>query len=496
MRLRWWVLVGVGVAAAAGGGYTGYVYSTRSTLGGVEPSPGAVVTSATPRVAVAVNGDGGVVEVRVQVDGRPVLGATTQRSGRIGIATGRLADGNHRVRLDGHVGGVFGGPVAREWGFTVDTQPPALTVLTPALAGWTRAADISGRSEPGATVALSWAGGSLMTTVPKSGLFQFDPPVEQGTTPFSLTVTDAAGNRTTDRRTLRLDNVAPAITPQTWPTVVNDTDSPLLLAETADANRVRYQARLDGEAFHVQRTPTGVRLEMHGLAQGRHRLTMRAVDAAGNGTEAAADFIVDSTEVLGPNLTLGPGARGRDVISLTRRLRLEGAWRRKRLSREYTPLVTAAVKRYQRTHELVPDGIARPALLKATQGKLVVIKHLFKVFVYRDGKLTAKFPVAIGQPAYPSPTGQYVVVEKIRNPTWIPPNSPWAKGLEPIPPGAGNPLGTRWIGTSAPAVGFHGTPQDWSIGTAASHGCIRMHIPDVEKMFELVDVGMTVVFKV
>ncbi len=82
-----------------------------------------------------------------------------------------------------------------------------------------------------------------------------------------------------------------------------------------------------------------------------------------------------------------------------------------------------------------------------------------------------------------------------KNPTWIPPNSPWAKGLEPIPPGPGNPLGTRWIGTSAPAVGFHGTPQDWSIGTAASHGCLRMHIPDVEKLYEQVQVGWTVEFK-
>ena len=115
--------------------------------------------------------------------------------------------------------------------------------------------------------------------------------------------------------------------------------------------------------------------------------------------------------------------------------------------------------------------------------------------MFRDGKKIATYPVAIGQPAYPTPDGQYEIIEMYKNPTWIPPNSPWAKGLEPIPPGPGNPLGTRWIGTSAPAVGFHGTPQDWSIGTAASHGCLRMHIPDVEKLYEQVEVGWAVEFK-
>jgi lipoprotein-anchoring transpeptidase ErfK/SrfK len=98
-------------------------------------------------------------------------------------------------------------------------------------------------------------------------------------------------------------------------------------------------------------------------------------------------------------------------------------------------------------------------------------------------------------PAYPTPTGDFVVTERIENPTWTPPNSPWAAGLEPVPPGANNPLGTRWIGTSASLVGIHGTPSDSSIGTAASHGCIRMHISDVEDLFERVTVGMPVEIK-
>ena len=77
-------------------------------------------------------------------------------------------------------------------------------------------------------------------------------------------------------------------------------------------------------------------------------------------------------------------------------------------------------------------------------------------------------------------------------PWWRPPDSPWARGLKPIPPGPGNPLGTRWMGLSAAGVGIHGTPSDGSIGYSVSHGCIRMHIPEAEWLFNHVNIGTTV----
>ena len=90
------------------------------------------------------------------------------------------------------------------------------------------------------------------------------------------------------------------------------------------------------------------------------------------------------------------------------------------------------------------------------------------------------------------PTGDYEINDKQVDPTWTPPDSPWAAELSSIPPGPGNPLGTRWIGTTAPGIGFHGTYADYSVGTAASHGCMRMHIPDVEAFYEMVTIGMKV----
>ena len=135
-----------------------------------------------------------------------------------------------------------------------------------------------------------------------------------------------------------------------------------------------------------------------------------------------------------------------------------------------------------------------PKVTAATFGPVIVIRRGANELRYNDGsKLVRTFGVATGQSVYPTPTGQFEIVDMQRYPWWRPPNSPWARGLKPIPPGPGNPLGTRWMGLSAAGVGIHGTPDDASIGYSASHGCIRMHIPDAEWLFNHVHVGTPVV---
>ena len=95
-----------------------------------------------------------------------------------------------------------------------------------------------------------------------------------------------------------------------------------------------------------------------------------------------------------------------------------------------------------------------------------------------------KFGVATGQAAYPTPLGNYEIVTSRRTPGGTRPTPTGPQDAEPIPPGPGNPLGTRWMGLSAPAVGIHGTPDAASIGYSASHGCIRMLVPEAEWLFE------------
>ena len=120
-------------------------------------------------------------------------------------------------------------------------------------------------------------------------------------------------------------------------------------------------------------------------------------------------------------------------------------------------------------------------------------EHRDRGLVVWDGKKRwGTFGVATGQAIYPTPLGRFEIVTKQENPWWYPPDSPWAAGLSPVPPGPGNPLGTRWMGLSAPGVGIHGTPDAASIGYSASHGCIRMRIPDAETVFAHVSVGTPV----
>jgi lipoprotein-anchoring transpeptidase ErfK/SrfK len=134
-----------------------------------------------------------------------------------------------------------------------------------------------------------------------------------------------------------------------------------------------------------------------------------------------------------------------------------------------------------------------PTVTRSSFGPVIVIRRgSNRLYLYKGMQLQRVFGVATGQSQYPTPLGTWRVVVRWRNPWWYPPNSPWAKGEKPIPPGPGNPLGTRWMGLSASGVGIHGTPDDASIGYSASHGCIRMHISDAEWLFNHVTVGTTV----
>jgi lipoprotein-anchoring transpeptidase ErfK/SrfK len=163
---------------------------------------------------------------------------------------------------------------------------------------------------------------------------------------------------------------------------------------------------------------------------------------------------------------------------------------------EQRPLTNAILDRLS-THSrrpVVAKAIAlRPAVTRLNYGPIIVIRRDSKgLYLYRGMRLWRTFGVATGQSSYPTPLGRWSIVTMQRNPWWYPPDSDWARGESPIPPGPGNPLGTRWMGLSASGVGIHGTPDPASIGYSASHGCIRMHIPSAEWLFNHVDVGTPV----
>jgi lipoprotein-anchoring transpeptidase ErfK/SrfK len=156
-----------------------------------------------------------------------------------------------------------------------------------------------------------------------------------------------------------------------------------------------------------------------------------------------------------------------------------------------------ALERHLRNGLRTPISVptrAQPAkVTKAKFGPVIWIDRGTNTLrLFSGSKLVRTFGVATGRVQYPTPSGLFEVVDMQYNPWWRPPDSAWAQGLKPIPPGPGNPLGTRWMGLSAAGVGIHGTPDAASIGYSASHGCIRMQIPDAEWLFGHVDLGTPV----
>ena len=165
------------------------------------------------------------------------------------------------------------------------------------------------------------------------------------------------------------------------------------------------------------------------------------------------------------------------------------------LNREQTArriLAALAVARRPATLRPAARTVA-PSVTAGNFGAVVVIYRGSNVLhLYNGTQPWRTFQVATGQAIYPTPLGSWHIVDMQRNPWWRPPDSAWAKGLKPIPPGPGNPLGTRWMGLDAAGVGMHGTPDAASIGYSASHGCIRMRIPDAEWLFGHVRIGTPV----
>jgi lipoprotein-anchoring transpeptidase ErfK/SrfK len=155
-------------------------------------------------------------------------------------------------------------------------------------------------------------------------------------------------------------------------------------------------------------------------------------------------------------------------------------------------LIRSAIRTGTRTTIIAPLRKLKAPDVKV--GPIIVIhRGLNRLVLFHGERYVRSFPVATGQPIYPTPLGHFEIVIKELNPWWYPPTQDdWAKGLKPVPPGPGNPLGTRWMGLSSPGVGIHGTSEPWSIGHSESHGCIRMQVPDAEWLYKRVRVGTPV----
>lgn len=128
---------------------------------------------------------------------------------------------------------------------------------------------------------------------------------------------------------------------------------------------------------------------------------------------------------------------------------------------------------------------ARTSAPQASRLRLTLNIPAFRLDVYEDGDRTRSYPVAVGAPAYPTPTGSYAITQVNWNPWWHPPESDWAKDAEPVAPGPGNPMGRVKIQFEG-LYYIHGTSDPNSLMRTVSHGCVRMANRDAIELARLI----------
>lgn len=497
-------------------------WTTRPVVNPLQPTADGLINPAKRPIVVGTT-SGAMGDLSVSIDDTDVTDKVAGAAEGIVVEAPNLAEGTHAMAVSYSASNLFSRGASAEWTFTVDRKAPPLMVNVPIGDGvTTRDVRFAGTTQTGSIVQATWNGGQVAVTADaSSGSWSMLGALPEGRTNVAFTATDEAGNSTTKKRAIVVDTQKPTLAlagekklieltttsaPVIYGRVGGDRPRDLLFGAKINGQQIPVlkgrdavggkTATADSQAASDNTGPTltikgnGFALAPGKLAEGKNVVSVWVRDPGGNVARQEFTSFVDTSSEFGTQ-QLMEGAIGADVDQLQERLGEIGLWKGGSTGR-YDAKTVAAVKKYQRKYKLKQNGKVDARTLRAIVGKITIDLSATTLTLERNGKVVKTFRVAIGQPAYPTPTGTYKIVTKQRNPTWIPPDSPWAEGLGEIPPGPGNPLGTRWIGTSAPAVGIHGTYADWSIGTAASHGCLRMHIPDVEELYEKVSIGMPV----
>jgi len=153
--------------------------------------------------------------------------------------------------------------------------------------------------------------------------------------------------------------------------------------------------------------------------------------------------------------------------------------------------VPGAARRVPTPVRIIKPKVTQSQLAAKYPVVLVADRYNFRLRLYTKLSLAKEYTVAVGAVGFDTPAGLYHIQNKAVDPAWHVPNSDWAGDLAgTIVPGGtpDNPLKARWLGIFDGA-GIHGTDQTYSLGSAASHGCIRMAIPDVIELYDQVPVG-------
>jgi lipoprotein-anchoring transpeptidase ErfK/SrfK len=191
-------------------------------------------------------------------------------------------------------------------------------------------------------------------------------------------------------------------------------------------------------------------------------------------------------------------ARVRFGVTAIRRVRarmgrgLDQASVRSRLEQELRHPTTGRVVPGRLVH--VRPAVTTASLRRRYPAYISVDRSTHKLRLFRALRLVRTYPVAVGAQGFETPAGLRHVLYKDKNPSWTAPNRPWAYPYQgqTFPPGdPRNPL-RAWFIALGDGIGIHGTSEEWTVGSSASHGCIRMHAADVNALAPLVPIGTPV----
>ena len=402
---------------------------------------------------------------------------------------GQLGHGKHTASVELRT--ILGKTAARIWEFEVDRKAPTLNIEAPVQGELTnkKLYPVSGSSEPNSILQV----GEQKLQVESNGRFSAEVELEQGENTLNFSTVDSAGNVSKVELKVTLDSVPPKLSVKSPIKVVREAKPVLKAVVQEDRELADCTLVVDKKSSHALKPDKGGNLffELGDLPEGKRSLELVIHDAAGNEVSKSWNVILDTTESFGKKVTT-EGAIGKDVKVLQRRLAALRFLDASKVSGNFGPETREALEKCQKHYNLKPDGVVGPDVVAVLGPRIHVNLKKFELALEELGGKVIRYGIAHGLPEHPTPTGKFYIAEKIADPTWIPPDSAWAKEAEVTPPGAENPLGTRWLGLNTGLVGIHGTPYSWSIGSQASHGCIRMRTTEVEKLYELVGVGTEV----
>ncbi len=494
---RRWPFVLLAAVLVLGGGLAGWQLLTAPRISALTPKPEAFTKDSSPAVSFDVRGLRSLTHVRVVFNGEDVTESITRHENTVSIHPGHLHDGTYTVAFSAQSSNLFVRHPQKHWRFTVDTVPPKPEIAGEAGKGRVNKspAVFTGTTEPLSTITVTSGAVKASGTADEHGAYSVEANLPDGPSSVTLEITDRAGNSAEKTYKVYVDAVPPTLEVTK---IAKHRKSPSLkihMRATDQLGKPKLEVILNGKRQRYTGSPENATLKLTGLAEGRHVLEVRASDRGGNVVVKKQSFLIDSTERFGW-ASMRTGARGKDVKELQAKLITAGVYKGKKTG-VYDDATTKAVRKLQTRYNMEADGIVGGTFLAALSGKIVVDLSECRLYLYRGTRLVKTYPVAVGQPAYPTPTGVFSIATKQKDPSWLPPDSGWAAGSKPIAPGINNPLGTRWMGTTASGVGIHGIPPSaaGSIGTHASHGCIRMHNSDAMDLYERVVIGMPVIIR-